>query len=144
MRKPAEFENHPVRFVVARAAGLTRGVVKWCQDGDTVGVFVDLGYYQYAVIELRLRVDDPEPEIDTPEIVGAEHAWGMQARSFTESMALLCSVVIRPDLTRTDREKKTFERFVGPCWVVHSDGSRDDLGGLIRAAGFDKLHPRSA
>jgi hypothetical protein len=143
MRKPAEFETHPVRFVQARAEGLTRGVVKWCQDGDTVGVFVDLGYYQYAVVELRLRADDPEPEIDTPEIVSAERARGLEAKSFTESKSLLCSVVIRPDLTSTDRERKTFERFVGPCWVVSADGTRDDLGSMIRAAGYDKLHPVS-
>lgn len=143
MRKPAEFEAHPVGYETARDEGITRGVVKWVQDGDTVGLLIDAGHYLYGIIELRLTVSalPPLDYFNTPEIVGTEHARGVLARDALASFALNQHVVHQAKLTRTGREDKTFERFIGPCWLVDGLGERHDIALWMRQQGFDKLHP---
>ena len=45
-------------------------------DGDTIEVIVDCGFRRYSVERLRVL------GIDTPEVVGANRAEGLKAKTF--------------------------------------------------------------
>jgi endonuclease YncB( thermonuclease family) len=135
MRKPAEFETHPVSFADAMRDGKFRGVVKRVHDGDTYSVFIDEGFFDYAVKDIRLA------DVNTPEVVGVERAAGMEAQVFAASLLLEQPIVLRTQMQSTGSERMTFDRYVADVWIIHAGGTQESVASLIRAAGFDKLHP---
>jgi endonuclease YncB( thermonuclease family) len=128
MRKPSEFENHPAPFP---AAAEFRGFCHHVVDGDTLDVFVDLGFLQYAYVTVRLA------DVDTPEIFGtanvAERTRGLAAKKRLEELILQ-----RPVLLRTRRDKTTFGRFVAEVYYGLERGERLSAGDALRAEGMAK------
>jgi endonuclease YncB( thermonuclease family) len=101
--------RHPVSFADARADGWTRGVCFYVVDGDTADFLLDLGWYQYAYVSLRLA------GIDAPELRGgtaAERSLGAKARR-----RLATLLERRPVLVASQKEASTFGRFVADVYV---------------------------
>lgn len=63
-RIPADFQNHPVGFSEALNIGLFRAVGKYVVDGDTADFMVDLGWYHYTYLPIRVK------DVDTLELRG--------------------------------------------------------------------------
>lgn len=109
VRKPPMLARHPVSFEDARADGWTRGVCLYVVDGDTADVLLDLGWYQYAYVSLRLR------SIDAPELLGGTTAERSRA---TKARRRLASLLERKAvLVASRKETSTFGRFVADVYV---------------------------
>lgn len=128
MRKPHDFKQHPEPF----QTGAYRGVVKHVTDGDTLDVFIDLGFLQYAYLTVRLR------KIDTPEIFRPgneeERRRGQEAKAFVEQLLLDKPVMVVPY-----KDATSFGRFVADIIYFGPGGVWWDLGDAIREAGLEKL-----
>lgn len=137
MRKPAEFETHPVSFADAMRLRMFRGIVKRVIDGDTVTVMIDVGFFTYIFADVRIA------DINTPEIVGAERAKGLEARAFVEGLLSDRPVLLQTHLQSTGTERMSFERYVADIWLSGYTGptGETNVAAEVRAAGYDKLHP---
>jgi len=122
MRKPAEFALHPVSFTAAQNAGLVRGHCTHVTDGDTIDVFLDLGFHNYAYETLRISGIDA-PEIYRPSNA-AEREAGQRARLRVGALCLG-----RPVLIRSYRDHQTFGRFVADVYVHPTEASDSSLPG---------------
>lgn len=138
MRRLAQFDNHPISFRQAQRMSAYRGVVNAIIDGDTYSVVLDVGFYVYPVIEVRLK------GVNTPEIVGAERERGLAAREFVRSVLDGKAVVVTTQLDATGQDKMSFVRYVADVGIVSIVDGRTTvtiLAALIQEAGFDLLHP---
>jgi hypothetical protein len=137
MRRLAIFESHPVPFATAMAEGLFRGIVDLVHDGDSYFCLVDLGFTTYEYVEIRLA------DVNTAEIVGTERAQGLAAKSFVEAAIGGQPVLLKTRLDTSGGEVMSFVRYVADVWLVHQTFGtpRESVAEMIRAAGFDKLHP---
>jgi len=140
IRKPPMLARHPVSFADARAGGWTRGVCLNVVDGDTADFLLDLGWYQYAYVSLRLA------GVDAPELRGVDAAERKRARQARRRLSAL--VLRRPVLVESHREGWTFGRFVADVLVpAPQDGTRRrvrrigelawiDVGQVLRREGL--------
>lgn len=86
------FDEHPVGFEAALAAGLFRGFGGAATDGDTATVLVDLGFYRSELFPVRL------PGVDCPETRGTdgeEREAAVRALRRTEELVAEKPVLIR-------------------------------------------------
>lgn len=136
MRHLAIFEKHPVPFANAMGQGLFRAFVDMVHDGDSYFCLVDLGFTTYEYIEIRLA------DVNTAEIVGAERAQGLTAKVFVEQRISGQPVLLRTRLDSSGEASMSFVRYVADVLVFDIDPFKwVQLAEIIRAAGFDKLHP---
>lgn len=130
MRKPIEFESHPVAYEVARSLEFYRAVCRNVTDGDTYDFFIDLGLNQYAYDTVRLY------KLDTAEIFHpsnpAERAHGMAARA-----RVLELIDQKPVLLRSYRDAETFGRYVAEVYYL-VNGIPVSLADTLRSEGFAK------
>jgi len=121
-RKPHDFKEHPQPFI----PGSFRGICKHVTDGDTIDVFVDLGFLQYHYLTIRVR------GIDTPEIRGEEKPEGLRAKALVMELLLDQPIILKPH-----RDKTTFGRY--EAQVFHFvDGTPKDIVDTLEEAGFPK------
>jgi endonuclease YncB( thermonuclease family) len=131
MLKPEEFRYHPTPFTVAMRAGLYRASGMDAHDGDTITVMVDLGFYVYAFIDIRVK------GVNTPEVVGVSRAAGLIATEFTRARVERRPLLIRSQLSRTGNEVRTFERYVADVWYEPTpEGTGLSLADALLAAGM--------
>jgi micrococcal nuclease len=138
VRRLSLFDHHPLSFRQAQQMRAFRGVVNAIIDGDTYSVVLDVGFYVYPVIEVRLK------DVNTPEIVGAERERGLAAREFVRSVLDGKPVVVTTELDATGQDKMSFVRYVADVGIVSIENGRTTitiLAQLIQEAGFDLLHP---
>lgn len=138
MRRLAIFDNHPIAFRQAQQMHAYRGVVNAIIDGDTYSVVLDVGFYVYPVIEIRLK------NVNTPEIVGAERERGIAAREYVRSVLEGKPVVVTTELDATGQDKMSFVRYVADVGIASVENGRTTitiLAALIQEANFDLLHP---
>ena len=128
--KPTEFRSHPVSFSGAMRRGLWRGIVRYCYDADSLAVFTDKGFFDYQMIDVRVK------DINAPEVVGASRAEGIAAKDAV--MQLLMPdrpVLLRVAMSTVDLERRTFERYVADV-TLFMNGIETDLADLLVASGF--------
>lgn len=117
MRKPPEFESHPMPFPEPFTM---RGVVRYVVDGDTIDVYVDQGLNHYSYITVRVR------GIDAPELYrpadDAERQRAAAARATVESL-----VMGKPVVIRTYRDRRTFGRYVADVLYWGETGAERSL-----------------
>ena len=95
-----------------------KALLKRVVDGDTIDVYVDLGFS--ITMEMRLRLAD----IDTPELRSkdeAEREAAQAAKKFVEDYIGNNPLLIRTRKTSSGKERTTFGRFVADIWVVRTD-----------------------
>lgn len=130
MRKPTEFENHPVGYESARAGGFFRAFCKNVTDGDTYDFLIDLGLNQYAYDTIRLY------DLDTAEIFHpsnpAERTHGLAAKA--RAVALIDQ---KPVLLRSYRDAETFGRYVAEVYFL-INSVPISLAATLRLEGFAK------
>jgi len=116
-----EFLGHP-----GIAPGEFRGIVKRVIDGDTIDVLVDLGFYSYAFVTVRLAgMNAPEPNRGSQE----QRALGIEAKIFAEER-----VLDQPVVLHTWKDRTTFGRFVASVQYWDAEGKPRSLcGELVRA-----------
>lgn len=104
-----DLQNHPCGYADAMTRGLVRAKCVHVTDGDTADFLLDLGWYQYLYARLRIR------GIDTAERRGTRGRKKQAAEAaFERARELLLD---RYALVRTDKGKKTFDRFVADVWI---------------------------
>lgn len=128
--KPTEFRRHPVSFTTAMRRGMWRGVVRHVYDGDSYAIFLDKGFFDYQMIDIRLK------DADTPEVVGTFKLQGLLAKEVVEHLLLPDQpVLIKVAMSTVDLERRTFERFVAD--VIMFDGTTEyDLANFLVDGGY--------
>ncbi len=126
MRKPSDFDNHPMPFEPRPL----RGVCKYVVDGDTLDAFIDEGLYDYAYITIRIK-DFDAPETRTTNLIEKEH--GLQARAFASILLLG-----KPVKLLTFKDSETFGRFVADVFFWNDAGELVSFADTMRAAGYEK------
>lgn len=118
MRRLEEFHNHsyPVNNVY-------RGSCKYIVDGDTFDFLVDLGFYTYSYVAVRLL------GLDTPEL-NTDAGKAAKARAYE-------LILNKPVRLITYKDAQTFGRFVADVFF-HLDGVEVRLADILRAEGFIK------
>lgn len=84
-------------------------------DGDTVKLCVDLGFHTTCTISMRLA------GIDCPELRGGDKITKMaakRAKFFTEEWFKFDSEEEWPLIIKTEKDKKSFDRYIGDVWKV--------------------------
>jgi endonuclease YncB( thermonuclease family) len=132
VRKPIEFEMHPISHVQSVGMGMLRGVCKYITDGDTYDVYISLGLDQYAYTTIRLH------DFDTAEIFhpsnAAERAHGMAAKARVTEL-----ILNKPVLLRTYRDAETFGRYVADVALVTPNPvTLTDVAAVLQDEGFAK------
>jgi endonuclease YncB( thermonuclease family) len=106
-----------------------RGVVRHVVDGDTIDVFLDLGFNQYSYQTIRVR------DLNTPELVGTvgeDRKKALDAKAFLESLFRR-----NPEVSVvTFRDKTTFGRYLADVSVCFYGGQWEDLATLMKSQGF--------
>ena len=126
MRHPVEFNNHNLSFSDAANEGGYRAVCKDIVDGDTIYALIDLGFYRYPYINLRIG------DIDTWELRGPNKDKGKAAKQFVIDLILNKPIFIK---TRFDT---TLGRVVAVVYYFH-DGMMQPLSRILRKNGFEKI-----
>jgi endonuclease YncB( thermonuclease family) len=125
-RKPPFIEAHPVSFAEAREHGLVRGECLYVVDGDTADFMIDLGWYQYAYVALRLaRVNAAELRGTS----GPERELALRAKARVEGW-----VHNQPVLIRSEKQTTTFERFVAEVYFQMPGPPPSGVGELTLGA----------
>lgn len=115
-RKPPVFEQHPLSFEAARAAGLTRASCLYVVDGDTADFLLDLGWFQYAYVTLRFA------GVDAPELRGTTGTVLRKARKAKRrAEALLLGRFV---LVKSYKELSSFGRFLADVLLAVPDEGR--------------------
>lgn len=132
MRRPSEFENHPLPYDMARSTSGFRGFCKYVTDGDTYDVFIDLGMNQYAYDTIRLH------GLDTAEIFHprseAERTHGLAAKARAEEL-----ILNKPVLIKSYKDAETFGRYVADVALVTVDPlTLTDIAGTLQSEGYAK------
>jgi endonuclease YncB( thermonuclease family) len=130
VRKPPMLARHPASFADARAAGWTRGVCLHVVDGDTADFLLDLGWFQYAYVSLRLaRIDAPELRRGT----AAERSLAVKARR-----RLVALLERKPVLVASEKEASSFGRFIAHVFApAAGDAPRQRVRRIAGTAWLD-------
>lgn len=94
-----------------------KALLKNVVDGDTIDVYIDLGFS--ITVEQRLRLAD----INTPELRSqdeTEKEKAQAAKKFVEDFIGDMPMVIVTRKTAAGKERTTFGRYVADVWVVKS------------------------
>jgi len=90
---------------------IRNAVVAKIQDGDTLLVWVDLGFKVMHEIELRLL------DVYAYEIKGKEKELGMiDKKKLQKLLPINTPVTIQTFKTRTGKDKKSFTRYIAKVW----------------------------
>ncbi len=122
MRKPREFEHHPVKL-----HNMTfRAVCARVLDGDTYDFFIDLGLNHYGYETIRLSGFDT-PEIFHPKSE-AERVLGLKAQA-------RCVRLIegKPVQLTTYKDLDSFGRYIADVTYFDKAGTPQDLGTRLKA-----------
>jgi endonuclease YncB( thermonuclease family) len=122
------FDGFPITFSAALAKGFWRAIGVYARDGDTIVVVWDRGMGETLELPIRLA------GIDTPEIVGATHQMGMQAKAVTEPLILNRPLLFRLWVNKRDRPVQSFDRYVGDV-LYWSEGDWHNLSELLLERG---------
>ncbi len=123
VRKPPDFDLHPISFSQAMEIGLYRAMCYHVVDGDTADFLIDLGFFNYSYISLRfLGIDTPE----TRGTSGEERELALAAMSRVQEL-----ILNQPVLVRSFREQTSFGRFLGEIWFYSEDSFPDTINALI-------------
>ena len=118
-RIPNEFRNHPIGFSEAINQGMFRAVGKYVVDGDTADFLIDMGWYHYTYLPIRVK------DLDTPELRGTsgkERELALKAKARTQEL-----IMEKPVLIKTSKAKVSFGRFVGDIYFI---GKESDFIGI--------------
>jgi endonuclease YncB( thermonuclease family) len=126
-RKPPVLEDHPASFADARAAGLTRGSCMHVVDGDTADFLLDLGWYQYAYVSLRLA------NADAAELRGGTAAAFRRAVRARERLTKL--LMDRAVLVESHKEQSSFSRFIADVYIPATSVNPRPRAGTRRIGG---------
>jgi len=109
-RIPTEFVDHPFRFSELRdlSGPAFRAVCRNVVDGDTFDFLVDLGFYAYAYVTIRLN-DFDAPELHSKST--AEKELAIQARARVIEL-----ILNKPCVLVTSKDTQTFGRFVADVY----------------------------
>lgn len=122
MRKPQEFAKHFFRLDLMHF----RGVVAHVVDGDTIDVFVDLGFNSYQYVTVRLK------DVNTPELVGVPVEIAERGRA---AKAFVAQEVLGKQVSMvTFKDRTTFGRYVADVFY-EVNGEAVSLTERIKAAG---------
>lgn len=131
MRKPLEFEDHPLSYERARSEGYFRAFCRHVVDGDTLDALIDLGMGKFAYDPIRLH------DVDTPEIFhpanSFERQHGLQARD-----RVIALVLNKPIAIKTWKDAETFGRYVADVVYFGASNATYDLAKTLRAEGLIK------
>jgi endonuclease YncB( thermonuclease family) len=110
-RIPREFVDHPFHYTeLGEMSGPAfRAVCRNVVDGDTFDFLVDLGFYAYSYITIRLK-DFDAPELFHPKSA-AEKELAQRARARVEELLL-----DKPCVIVTAKDTQTFGRFVADVY----------------------------
>jgi micrococcal nuclease len=92
-----------------------KALLKRVVDGDTIDVYIDLGFS--VTIERRLRLAD----VDTPELRAkdeAERERAQDAKKFVEEFIGNCPLLVVTQKTKAGKERTTFGRYVAEVYVA--------------------------
>lgn len=109
-RIPSDFKNHPIGFSEALNHGMFRGIGKYVVDGDTADFMIDLGWYHYTYLPIRVK------DLDTPELRGTkgkERELAKKAKARTEEL-----ILNKPVIIKTSKAKVSFGRFIGDIYFL--------------------------
>jgi endonuclease YncB( thermonuclease family) len=86
MRKPPQFENHPMSFPKSVEY---RAYCHYVNDGDTIDVLVDLGLYEYSYKTIRIEgFDAPETRRYKDQVTIEEIEHGKAATEHLKTLIL--------------------------------------------------------
>lgn len=124
------FKNHPFKYANALKDGLFRAVGIKATDGDTVRVWIDLGFGVAQRVSIRVEGIDTEETRGVPLDRKEE---GEKAKDLTSSL-----VNEQHLLVDTTKQKQTFARWRGDIYFFERDEILS-LAERIKEKGFDKL-----
>jgi micrococcal nuclease len=99
-----EFTKHPQK--VLYPYNTYRAICKEVYDGDTFTMLVDLGFYTYTTIRVRLL------NVDTPEMNDKDPVKREAAQAAKDRAVQL--LLDKPCIITTLRDKQSFDR-----WIAH-------------------------
>jgi endonuclease YncB( thermonuclease family) len=99
-------------------------------DGDTATLYVDRGWYDLTMMEIRLA------DIDTYEIRSGTEAQKAIGRDAAEMLKRLA--VHRWGLLTTHMDPEKYGRILGTISYRAEDGTLHDITAELRAAGYEK------
>lgn len=95
----------------------------WCTevyDGDTYTMLVDLGFYTYTTIRVRVKsVNTPEIKTKDP----LEKAAGIRARDRVREL-----ILNKPCIIITDKDTMSFDRWIAEVEYFGENGSTINIG----------------
>lgn len=121
MRKPIEFETHPLKIHNMTFRAYCETVI----DGDTYALIIDLGLNKYAYEMIRLKGYDA-PETYHPSSP-AEKALGMKAKERCKKL-----IEGKPVEITTYKDRMTLGRYVADVRLVKKDGTMTDIGTILK------------
>ncbi|TFH07487.1 MAG: nuclease [Candidatus Thorarchaeota archaeon] len=121
-----EFTNHPQKILYPY--NTYRAMCKEVYDGDTFTMLVDLGFYTYTNIRVRLQSVDT-PEIRTKDPV--EKIAGFAARDRVIEL-----ILNQPCVIITDKDTTSFDRWIAEVYYFGVDGVLVHLGQQLINEGF--------
>lgn len=107
-----------------------RGTCIGVHDGDTCTVRIDLGFRVFHDIELRIA------GINAPELHGVSADQGRLAQEALSSLILDKNVYVV-----TEKDGRSFARYVGTVYVEQEDGRIVSVGSLMVAGGHAAFVP---
>jgi len=114
-----------------------RALLKRVVDGDTIDVYLDLGFC--ITVEQRLRLADIDtPEMNSKDNVERENA--LAAKDFVEKTIGNQPLIVITHKTKAGKERVTFGRYVADVYIVQAN----EVGTLflnkaIVDAGYGKI-----
>lgn len=108
-----EFTNHPVKTPY----NTYRAFCKEVYDGDTYTMLVDLGFYTYTTIRIRVL------GIDTPEMRDSDPAIRAKAKLARDRAAEL--LLNKPCIITTQKDAQSFDRWIATVSVVEGTTHTD-------------------
>lgn len=113
-RRPNMFQDHPAKFVEARALGQDRAYCEHVEDGDSYDFWIDVGYGDYSWRTIRLRNFDA-PETKRPRNkLELEH--GIAARARAVELISRKHTMIQSFINSADKEDITLSRYEADVW----------------------------
>lgn len=130
MSKPLIFADHPMTFPVCTEY---RAVCDRVIDGDTIGVFIDVGLFEYPYKTIRIE------GIDTSEIHFAktqeERDHGLIAKKFLTDL-----LMINPQIKLITTEKISLNRLVARVyWFDKRIGLWINVADTLRENKLEKI-----
>lgn len=106
-------------------------------DGDTYWLYLDTGFRQTTLVQIRLfGYDTPEKSKGTPH----ERAEAKRAAAFTADW-ITRALADGTLWVRTEPDPDDFGRWLGETWVERLDGTVELLGDALRTQGLASVWP---